>query len=143
MIISTELFSEDAFTIPSVRPGLRATPMQKRIAATAPPFLRRQFLLNLILPFQREQIHYIYYFSIKKTKNLTIKNIPMLSTGQSLIFFPTEIYLKEQKNFKTCKGRRTKVSKTIFEIFLFLLFCKKTPEYIRRKKSHERNNKMV
>jgi hypothetical protein len=102
------------------------TPIQKRIAATAPPFLRRQFLLNLFLPLRREQIHYIYYFSIKKiTKNLTIKNIPMLSTGQSLSFFPTEIYLKEQKNFKTRKGRRTKVSKTIFEILCFYSFVKK------------------
>jgi hypothetical protein len=66
MVTSIEFFPDDAHTLQLVKPGPIATPIHKRIAATAPPFLRRQFVLNLFLPLQREQIHYIYYFSIKK-----------------------------------------------------------------------------
>jgi len=47
------------------------------------------------------------------------------SCNTTLEFSPTETYLKDEKNFKTRKGRRTKVSKQVFEIVCFNSFVKK------------------
>lgn len=50
------------------------------------------------------------------TKNHEKQNLPSIET-----------YLKEETNFNMHKGRKTKVSKPVFETFCSKAFVKKTP----------------